>query len=626
MTRNKFYHQKSVVMPSLTGHPALKAQSSVCLWIPACAGMTKSVGYAVHTIMCVIILMFVGFSGCKKPPVEDNSGQAAYDPQNDSLVNPPSLFEPPPEDLTQIATEETLFLHLEGSPNTLNPIFASSGYETTVAGALYTGLFTFDKEMTWMVNEEMVESFEASEDWTEFVVKMKRGFTWQDGAPFTAHDVVYSWQEILDPQVPCPAIKPGTDKIVECVTLDDYTVKYVQSEPVATAKWNLLFPIIPKHIFEKHKSEHPDLKSGEYYNRQNRQPVGSGPYKVIEWKENDKVVLERWEDYKGKKPYFKRIVFRIIPDMNVTLLSFEDQTVDVIRRLSPQQFALETNSETFSEVGYKAWGTQWAFSYIGWNMDGKTNPFFVDKKVRYAMTHALNVPLILEKVYYNLAKPCYGNYHPDSWMFNPEVKRLDFDLEKSKALLNEAGWLINEEDGWRYKDIDGQKVKFDFTMTFSQGSPTAPKIAAIYQEDLKRLGVDMKTRTLEWATFLQTINKHEFQAEMATWGTGTDPDTGWNLWRTEEYGKGRNYGGYSNVRVDELYELGRQEFDFETRKKIYQEIHELVYGDQPYTWICNAPILSAFNKRIRGVQFSPRGIYGFDPSFGDWWVKPSQAR
>ena len=148
-------------------------------------------------------------------------------------------------------------------------------------------------------------------------------------------------------------------------------------------------------------------------------------------------------------------------------------------------------------------------------------------------------------------------------------------------------------------------------------------MAAIFQEDLKRLGVDMKSRVLEWATFVEKIQNHEFQAETAAWGTGTDPDTLWNLWCTDQYKTGRNYGGYSNARVDELFVLGRKEFDFEKRKKIYQEIGKILYDDQPYTWLWNEPILAAFNKRIHGVQFSPRGVFNFDPSFMEWWVPRS---
>lgn len=565
-------------------------------------------------------------AGCGKPPTTSAPADtASYDPRKDPLVNPPSIFEAAPEDESKIATNETLYLQLDGSPNTLNPLFASTAFEFTLLEALYTGPFTFDKEMKWKVNEDMVDSYEESPDHTAITAKLKPGLTWQDGQPFTAHDIVYSWQQILDPQVPCPAQKPGTEEVKECVALDDLTVKFVQPTPLATARWNILFSLIPKHLFEVGKQQHPDLKTGEYYTKLARQPVGNGPYRVVEWKENDRIVVERWDGYSGRKPYFKRIVFKIVPDANVALLSFEKGDIDAIRSLSSQQFAKETNTETFKSVGYKAWGTEWTSGYIGWNMDG-SNPFFKDKRVRFAMTHALNLPLILDKLYYNLATQCLGVYHPTAWMFNPEVEPLNYDPAKSAALLDEADWNVDPADGWRYKEVDGRRVKFEFTLLLPQGSPVGPQVAAILQEDLKRLGVLMSTRILEWAAFHDTVQKHEFQAQMAGWGTGTDPDTGWNLWHSTEYKTGRNYGGYVNPRVDELFEKGRREFDFEARKKIYQEIHKILYDDQPYTWLTNRPILAAVNKRIRGIQFSPRGIFNFDPSYLGWWVPAGQAK
>ncbi len=614
----------------------------------------------VVSVMAVIItfcwlLAIVAVSGCSKPPsgkdnktankannhsAGENSQSVTgksnanttvantgynYDPRKDPLVNPPSLFEPAPKDKSKIDSNATLYLQLDGNPNTLNPLFVSSVYDFMVVDALYTGLFSFDKDMKWEVNKDLVESFKESPDHTVFIVKMKKGFTWQDGVPLTAHDVVYSWKEILDPNVPCLTQKPTTKPIKQCIALDDYTVKYVQPEPLATAKWNLSFPIIPKHIFEKDKKNHPDLKTGTFYNNISRHPIGSGAYKLVKWAENDKLILERWDGYKGEKPYFKRIVFRIIPDSNMSLLSFEKQRIDVIRALSAMQFARETNNEDFSRVGYKAWGKQWSFSYIGWNMDG-SNPFFKDKRVRLAMTHALNIPLIVDKVFYNLATQCHGIYNPDAWMYNPKIKLLKYDLKKAAALLDEAGWLVDPDDGWRYKNIKGQKVRFEFTLLIPQGSKSSPKIAAIYQQDLKRLGIILNTRVMEWATFLEKVRNHNFQAEIAGWGTGTDPDDGWNLWRTDQYKTGRNYGGYSNPEVDKLFELGRKEFDRNKRKKIYQKIDKILYDDQPYTWIIDAPILAAFNKRIHGVQFSPRGIYNFDPSFDAWWVLRAGSR
>ena len=330
------------------------------------------------SILSVVFAIVFVAGGCRKPPSESTDTGNGYDPRNDPLVNPPSLFAEP-TDISEVATDGTLFLQLDGSPNTLNPLFVSSMYDFTVVDCLYAGLFTFDKDMKWMVNEDVTESYEESDDHTVITVKIKPGLTWQDGEPFTAHDVVYSWEQILDDAVPCLTQKPGTEPIKECVAIDDLTVKMVQPDPLATRLWNVLFPIIPKHIFEKEKGIHPDLKTGDYYIAQSRNPVGNGPYRVVEWKENDKVVVERWEDYKGKKPYFKRIVFRIIPDTNMSLLAFEKAEIDVIRRLGPLQFARETNTESFAKVGYKGWGIQWTLDYIGYNMDG-SNPFFPTRK------------------------------------------------------------------------------------------------------------------------------------------------------------------------------------------------------------------------------------------------------
>jgi peptide/nickel transport system substrate-binding protein len=126
---------------------------------------------------------------------------------------------------------------------------------------------------------------------------------------------------------------------------------------------------------------------------------------------------------------------------------------------------------------------------------------------------------------------------------------------------------------------------------------------------------------------VQRNREHQFQASIAAWGTGVDPDTGRNIWLSDQYDPegrfGRNYGGFKNERVDELFELGRREFDFEKRRKIYQEIHKLIYEDQPYTFVYNRGSFWALHQRIRGVTTSPRGIFNFNPAENAWWTMVS---
>ena len=181
------------------------------------------------SILCVV-LAGAFLAGCRKPAPQETSTETTYDPRTDPLVNPPSLFAEP-KDISEVDTEGTLFLQLEGNPNTLNPFFVSSGYDFTVVDTLYASPFTFDKDMQWMLNDDMAESLEDSDDHTTFTLKIKPGLIWHDGQPLTAHDIVYSWQQILDPDVPCQTQKPSLEPIKECVAIDDLTVKYVQPEP-----------------------------------------------------------------------------------------------------------------------------------------------------------------------------------------------------------------------------------------------------------------------------------------------------------------------------------------------------------------------------------------------------------
>lgn len=590
-------------------------------------------------IALAALLCFAGCSG-EPPPgpggekaeekVEGASGPTAakkgYDPGADPLVNPKSLFAPAPEDPAAIATDETLVRTLRGSPTTLNPIFFSSGVEGEVEDTLYDGLFTFDPNMQWRVNEAVVESYEESEDKLTATAVLREGLKWHDGAPFTAEDVRFSWQVILDERVPCPAVKSGTDQVADVVVVDARTVRFVHKEALPTNRWNILFPVLPKHVFGNpaEMEKDPTLSNSDYYNEHNRtKVVANGPYRLVEWVANDRIVVERWEEYPGPKPHFKRIVFKIQEDATVALQLFRSGGADEIE-LRPQQFAKETSDPDFGKVGVKGFAPEWSFSYVGWNMDG-SNPFFSDVLVRRAMAHAANIEKMIDVIGFNLVTQARGIYHPDAPMYNKTIELFAFDLKKAGALLDEAGWKISDEDGWRHKTIDGKDVKFSFELLIPAGSQTGPQMAAIFAEDLKKIGVELKTRLLEWVAFQEQTHNHEFQAQTARWGTGTDPDTGWNLWHSTEYEGGRNYGGYNNPRVDELFAQGRREFDPDKRNAIYAEIQKLVYEDQPYLFLWNGSTTWAFHKRLRGVGFSPRGVFGFDPSYKSWWVAKGEA-
>lgn len=134
-------------------------------------------------IFIFLLILSLVLCGCRKPDSETVSSDEPYNPAEDPLVNQPAMFEPPPKDVSKIATDETLYITLRANPNTLNPLFVSSVYDFIVVDALYGGLYTFGKDMLWRLNEEMVESLEESDDHTEFIIKIKPGFKWHGSGP-----------------------------------------------------------------------------------------------------------------------------------------------------------------------------------------------------------------------------------------------------------------------------------------------------------------------------------------------------------------------------------------------------------------------------------------------------------
>ena len=532
-----------------------------------------------------------------------------------SPVNPPQLSEPPPADSTGIDHDQTLIRRLEGNPNTLNPLFRGSAPEHAVLELLYDAPFVFDERMRWGTNDAVVERYEESGDHLTATLALKRGLKWHDGQPFTARDVVFSFEQLRDAEVPAGANKAGLDAIASCEALGDHTVRFTHREASPVARVNLGFPIVARHVFAEAKTEDRTLTRSDAAAWANRHPVGNGPYRFVEWRDGERIVLERWDAYPGPKPCFKRVVFRILRDQKTALMALLGGGIDEMR-LTPAQFAAQTHTPDFAKVAVGARADQWVINYIGWNMDGG-NPFFSDARVRRAMSHALDVEQVLQSVYRGLYSRSAGIYPPGSWMFNPEVSPVRHSLAEAGDLLDRAGWRIDPKTGWRTKG----GVSFAFELLCPQESSTGRQTLTYYQQSLRSIGVDMKLRLVEYATLRDLRQRHEFQACYGAWTTSDDPDQDRGMWHADAVEGGANFVSYRNARVDALFDEARRTFDFDERRRCYREIHRLVYDDQPFTFVSVSPSLWAFNRHLRGVKFGPRGAFYWHPGPRNWWVK-----
>jgi peptide/nickel transport system substrate-binding protein len=419
--------------------------------------------------------------------------------------------------------------------------------------------------------------------------------------------------------VPVPAVRSGTDQMKGVHAYDDRTVVFFHKEPLATNVWNINFPVLPRHVYENTWERDPTLKDSPAHVRLEQAPVCGGPYEIVGRKRGQEIVLRRrasWSTVRGRKvrdePFFKEIRFRIVEDPNTALLALKAGEIDEMV-LTPEQWTTQTTKDDFYERNTKATDTEWVNFSFAWNI---ATPYFADRRVRRAMSYAFDHDRMLEKICFGLYEPCAGNFPAGSWMASKKkLEPYKQDLDKAEALLDEAGWVDHDNDGIRDKEIDGRLVPFEFSVVVNQ-QPLRIALCTLLKENLGQIGVVVNVRPVEATTLQDMMQRRDFQACCLAWGSGADPDTSENLWKTGEM---RNYSGYSNPEVDRLFAEGRRELDRAKRAEKYGRIQELLYEDQPYTWLFWRNSFYGFSKQLRGYVFSPRGPYNYSPGFSSLW-------
>jgi peptide/nickel transport system substrate-binding protein len=501
-----------------------------------------------------------------------------------------------------------------------NPLLANSFSEFEFSDITGFGLFNFDWNMVPFAAADAVVSWKTSKDHLLDKVILRDDLTWSDGKPITAHDVVFSFKAIMSSKVPVPAVRAGPDQLKWIEAYDDHTLVFFHKAAQATNVWDVNFPTIPKHIFEKSIAEDPTLTTSAYHTQQQLNPVVGGAYELAEWNRGSNLVLRRRDSYftyNGKqvrdKPYFKEVIFHILEDGNTRLLALKSGRIQETE-LEAGQWQTQTSGHDFYDNNTKAYGNEWLYMYIGWNL--KT-PFFEDIRVRQAMAYAMNYNEMIDDLCYGLYPRCHGMFAPDAWMYPKHPLPLfEYNLDKAEKLLDEAGWVDTDGDGIRDKEVNGKRIPFEFNLTVSL-KPERIDICNLLRENLDSIGVICHVVPMEAAVFQERVQNKKYEAEMAGWGTGTDPYLTESIFGT---GQERNFGSYSNPKVDELYKAGLVEFDREKRAEIYGEIANLVYADQPYLFFYNQNRFFGFSHSLRGYRFSPRGPYAYAPGFMSLWM------
>jgi len=462
-----------------------------------------------------------------------------------------------------------------------------------------------------------------------FIFNIRKGIKWHDSTTdksyfVTADDVIFSYNAIMNPYVDAQVLRAYYSEVSSLKKIDDYSVSFVFSKPYYAAfEVAYSIPIIPAHRYKTISVFGDPMSFGREFNRHpdNKFPIGTGPYKFSKWDFSKMIVIERNNDYWASKaglsywhkdqPFLDRILFIIISNNASALKALMKGEVDVDPEIEPSTWIdPETNSDSFKSKFIRASEIGLVYTYIGWNAK---SPFFEDKRVRQAMTMLIPIEKILLQIHFGLGSITTGPFFPNSPEYNKSLRPYPYSPERAAQLLTEAGWIDIDGDGIREKN----GIKFEFEYLIHSAKDYHQRIADIIKEHVEQAGIKMLIRKLDWGIFTRRLSKQMFDAVRLAWGISIDPDP-FQVWHSSQSGgRGSNYINFNNPEADKILETARQTFDSRERWKMYRRFHEILYDEQPYTFLFNLNSLIFYSKKFRGVKL----YYSSTPYyFVEWYL------
>ena len=496
-----------------------------------------------------------------------------------------------------------------GDASVLIPMLAGDSASHSISGMIFDGLIAYDKNLSEF-EPRLAERWEVSENGLEIIFHLRRDVRWQDGVPFTARDVEFAFRTITHPDT-LTAYAEDYRQVERFEVVDEFTIRVTYRQPFAPAlgSWASSLIVLPKHLLEGKPINDQARDFG-------RHPIGLGPYRFEAWESQKQISLRANHDYYRGRPYIERAVTRVIPDTQTQFLELKSGGLDEMG-LTPLQFQRQTDTAEFRDRFAKYKYLTNSYSYLGYNLK---RPLFRDVRVRRAISHAINKQEIVDAVLLGLGSPAAVPYKPGTYWFNDRVKGPEYDPEKAKRLLAEAGWTDSDGDGV----LDRQGERFQFEIITNKGNEQREKAATVIQRRLDEIGIKVTIKVIEWAAFINNfIDKRNFDAVILGWSLSPDPDQ-YDIWHSSKTRpKEFNFVSYANAEVDEVLEKGRRTFDRAERKKHYDRLQEVLDQEQPYTFLYVADALPIVHKRFHGIEPAPAGI---SYNFNEWYVPASMQK
>jgi ABC-type transport system substrate-binding protein len=433
------------------------------------------------------------------------------------------------------------------------------------------------------------------------VFHLREDVRFHDGHRFDAGDVRFTFQAIMDPKNLSPRIA-DYEPVKAVEVIDPATVRVVYKRLYSPALGTWAMGVMPEHLLNDQALRQEALALGKdpetfsmRDSRFNRHPFGCGPFVFRQWKADQFIVLERFDDYWEGAPNYTQYTYRIIPDLLTQEMEFYAGTIDSYS-VQPHQVERLRHDPQYQSFS----GLSFGYTYIGYNMRRKP---FDDVRVRRALGMAVNVDKIIEFVLYGQGEMITGPFVEQTDYYNHHIAPIAYDPQGALKLLQQAGWRRNA-NGWLEKD--GKRLQF--TLITNNGNPLRKAILAIAQDAWRQIGIDVRTDLLEWAVFIQErVNKGDFDALILGWSMGIEPDL-YQIWHSSQTNPHQlNFVGFKDQEADDLIIKIRQEYDHEQQVAYCHRLHEIIAQAQPYTFLYVGKWTAILDKRIVIMEKDPLG-------------------
>lgn len=469
---------------------------------------------------------------------------------------------------TNNSSEETsTIIYGSGDYTRINPAMDEHG-EINVL--LFNGLTAHDGDNS--VIPCLAESWDYDEASYTYTFHLQEDVKWHDGEPFTADDVKFTIEAIMDPENGSENA-PNYEDVESIVVVDEHTISFQLSAPNVAFLEYMTIAVLPKHLLEG-----KDMQTDDYF----RSPVGTGAYKLESWDDGQAITLVKNEDYFKGAANIDKIIFKIVSDDNAKALQPNPVSLN-LAQVTPKDSAMFKDKEGFTTYDMKTSDYR-GILYNFWNPFWQKNADLIP-----AISYAIDKQAILDAIVLGKGIVAYGPLQRN--IYNCEdVEHYDFNLDKCEELMITAGCEKDEEDYWCR---DGERISF--TISASPGDQVRIDMAQIAAQQLQEAGFDAKTEVPA-----EGIDWGGQDCCIIGWGSPFDADD--HTYKVFGTDKGANYNGYSNELVDQYLTEARQTDDSTKRMEAYAKFQKELANTPPYTFFCYIDAIYAADSNIKGIS------------------------